>query len=134
MNPSSFGEALSQLTQKQVQIAATHVLNGENTNNKVLKRLYSSIKDCCTSIAHSYKAATVARQKYLSLWYFFGAPTICLTFSPCGECIFRVKLYATTEEHNFLHVNNIQDESKVLLDSSFRKKLRSRYWCMCNII
>ena len=62
MNPSSFGEALSQLTQKQVQIAATHVLNGENTNNKVLKRLYSSIQDCCTSIAHSYEAATVARQ------------------------------------------------------------------------
>ena len=36
MTPSPFGESLSQLTQEQVQIAATHVLNGETTNNEVL--------------------------------------------------------------------------------------------------
>ena len=127
MTPSSFGESLSQLTQEQFQIVATHVLHGETTNNEVLKKPFSSVKCHCTSIGHSNEASTVPRQKYVSLWYFFDAPAIFVTFTSCDEYSFHVRRYTTTEEHKVHGVNEIHDESKALLYFKLRKKLRTRY-------
>ena len=98
-----------------------------------MKKLLSSVKGHCTSIGHSNEAATVARQKYFSLWHFFGAPAILMTFTPYDECSFRVELYAATEEHKVPGVNYIQDESKDLLDFNLRKKVRTRYAGACAI-
>ena len=56
-----------------------------------------------------------------------------MEFEPCDECIFRVRLYATIEEHKAPGVNEIQDESKDLLDFNLRKKFRTRHAGTCAI-
>ena len=78
MNATTLGDHLAVLSHKQVETAANHVLNGKETNNATLKKLFSSIRGHCSSIGHSNEAASVARFKLFSFWHYFGCPAIFL--------------------------------------------------------
>ena len=53
------------------------------------------------------------------------------TVTPCDECIFRVRLYATGNEHMLMNVTDIENRSKCVLDFDARKKWRSKYPGAC---
>ena len=55
------------------------------------------------------------------------------TVTPCDECSFRVRLYATCQEHKLPSIGDIQDKSKCLLDFNARKKWRTDYPGACAI-
>ena len=75
---STLAENLSEVTLPEAETAARHVLNGEETTNATLKKLFTSIKGHSSSIGHSNEAASFARHKLFSLWHFFGAPAVFL--------------------------------------------------------
>ena len=131
MNATTLGDHLAVLSHKQVETAANHVLNGKQTNNATLKKLFSSIRGHCSSIGHSNEAASVARFKLFSFWHYFGCPAIFFTVTPCDECSFRVRLYATCKEHKLPNIFDISDQSKCLLDFEARKKWRGKYPGAC---
>ena len=115
-------DSLSQLTQHQVQRAAKQVLNGDQTDNETLKKLFGSIKGQSSALGHSNEAASRVRHILFSLWYYFGAPVVFFTVTPCDECSFRVRLYATCQEHKLPSIDNIEDRSECLLDFNAGKK------------
>ena len=104
---STLADSLSQLTQHQVERAARHVLNGEQTDNETIKKLFSSVKGQSSSLGHSNEAASFARHKLFSLWHYYGAPAVFFTVTPCDECSFRVRLYATCQEHKLPSIGDI---------------------------
>ena len=112
---------------KEVETAAKHILSGEKTTNCTLKKLFTSIRGQSSSIGHSNEAASYARQKLFSLWHYFGAPAVFFTVTPCDECSFRVRLYATSREHTLPDIKNIENQKYRLLDLNTRKKLRGKY-------
>ena len=130
---STLADHLSVLSGEEVQTAMRHILNGEKTSNPTLKKLFTSIRGQSSSIGHSNEAASYARQKLFSLWYYFGAPAVFFTVTPCDECSFRVRLYATSKEHALPNINEIQDQKYCLLDFNTRKKVRSKYPGACAI-
>ena len=130
---STLADSLSQLTQNQVQRAAKQVLKGETTDNETLKKLFSSIKGQSSALGHSNEAASYARHKLFSLWHYFGPPAVFFTVTPCDECSFRVRLYATCQEHKLPSTESIHDRSKCLLDFNARKKWRTDYPGACAI-
>ena len=115
INGSPFADALSTFTQQQVETAARHLLKDEPTNNPVLKKSFSSIKGHCSSVAHSNEASTTAHQKLFSMWHYFGAPVVVVTFTPCDECSFRVRLYVISKEHKVPSIDCIEDAENVCL-------------------
>ena len=62
---------------------------------------------------------------------FFGAPAVFFTVTPCDECSFRVRLYATCEEHLLPDIGHILDDDMCLLDFNARKKWRVNYPGAC---
>ena len=102
-------------------------MNGEPTDNETLKKLFSSIKCQSSALGHSNEVASVARHKLFSLWHYFGAPAVFFTVTPWDECRFRVRLYATCQEHKIPSIDNIEDRSECLLDFNARKKWRADY-------
>ena len=92
---STLAEKLSEVTLDEVQTAAKHILSGEKTSNDTLRKLFASIRGQASSAGHSNEASSFARQKLFSLWHYFGAPAVFFTVTPCDECSFRVRLYAT---------------------------------------
>ena len=56
-------DSLSELKQEQVETAARHTLDGEETQNETLKKLFKSIKGQTESLGHSNEAASFARQR-----------------------------------------------------------------------
>ena len=64
---STLAEKLSEVTLQEVETAAKYVLNGEETTNETLKKLFTSIKGHTSSIGHSNKAASYARHKLFLL-------------------------------------------------------------------
>ena len=119
---STLTDALSELTQEHVETAARHIVDGEETENETLKRLFKSIKGQSASLGHSNEAATFAIQKLFSLWHYFGAPAVFFTVTPCDECNFCVRLYATCKEHILPGINDILDDDMCLLDFNARKR------------
>ena len=104
----------------------------ENTHPmQHLKNMFTSVRGQSSSIGHSNEAASFARQKLFSLWHYFGAPAVFFTVTPCDECSFRVRLYATSKEHSLPSIEQIQDQNYCLLDFNTRKKLRSKYPGAC---
>ena len=128
---STLADHLSLLSGAEVQTAMRHILNGEKTSNPTLKKLFTSVRGQASSIGHSNEAASYARQKLFSLWHYFGAPAVFFTVTPCDECSFRVRLYATSKEHALPSIDQIQDQSYCLLDFNTRKKVRSKYPGAC---
>ena len=116
---------------KEVETAAKHILSGEKTTNCTLKKLFTSIRGQSSSIGHSNEAASYARQKLFSLWHYFGAPAVFFTVTPCDECSFRVRLYATSQEHKLPDIKDIENQKYCLLDLNTRKKLRGKYPGAC---
>ena len=114
-------DELSLLTQGEIERAARHLLNGEKTDNETLRQLFSNIRGQSSALSHSNEAANFARQKLFSLWHYFGAPAVFFTITPCDECSFRVRLYATCHEHKLPSINDIEDKAKCLLDFNARK-------------
>ena len=112
---------MSTLTSDEVQTAMNHILNGEQTTNPTLKKLFTSVRGQSSSIGHSNEAASFARHKLFSLWHYFGAPAVFFTVTPCDECSFRVRLYATAKEHSLPTIEQIQDKDFCLLDLTTRK-------------
>ena len=53
------------------------------------------------------------------------------TVTPCDECSFCVRLYATSKEHALPNINQIRDQKYCLLDFNTRKKVRSKYPGAC---
>ena len=51
----------------------------------------------------------------------------------CDECSFRVRLYATCNEHKLPSIDDIEDKAKYLLDFNSRKKWRAKYPGTCAI-
>ena len=66
-------------------------------------------------------------------WHYFGAPAVFFTVTPCDECSFRVRLYATCHEYKLPSINDIEDKAKCLLDFNARKKGRAQYPGACAI-
>ena len=130
---STLADELSLLTQAEVGRAARHLLNGEKTDNETLKKLFSSIRGQSSALGHSNEAASFARQKLFSLWHYFGAPAVFFTVTPCDECSFRVRLYATGHAHKLPSIDDIEDKAKCLLDFNARKKWRAKYPGACAI-
>ena len=75
-------------------------------------------------IGHSNEAAMEARQKLFSLWHLFGCPAIFFTITPCDECSFRVRLYATCSKQRIPTVEDCLDEENCLMDLAVRRKVR----------
>ena len=127
LEKKSVAEALSTITEEQMVSATKHVLDGTSNNDTVVNRLFSSVKASCRARGHSNEAAEVARQKFFSLWHYFGSPSVFLTVSPCDECSFRVRLYANNEEHKMMTIEDmIGDERKCVLDLKVRKEVRMK--------
>ena len=126
-------ECLLTITQKENETAARHILNGEETTNTTLKKLFTSIRGQSSSIGHSNEAASYARQKLFSLLHYFGAPAVFFTVTPCDECSFRVILYATSQEHKLPDVDDIENQKYCLLDLNTRKELRAKYPGACTL-
>ena len=118
------GEKLSQVTLSEIEEAGKDCLNGKETKNKVLSKLFSSIKGHCKTIGHSNEAAMAARQKLFSLWHLFGCPAIFFTVTPCDECSFRVRLYATCSKHSIPTFNDLTKKEYCVLDLKLRKDAR----------
>ena len=128
---STLADKLAEITLGEVETAARHILNGEKTNNETLKKLFTSIRGQSSSLGHSNEAASYARQRLFSLWHYFGSPAVFFTVTPCDECSFRVRLYATCKEHAIPTMNDIQCQETCLLDLNARKKMESYVsWCM----
>ena len=53
------------------------------------------------------------------------------TVTSFDECSFRVRLYATSEEHKLPDINDIENPEYCLLDLNTRKKLRTKYPGAC---
>ena len=66
-----------------------------------------------------------------SFWHYFGSPAIFFTITPCDECSFRVRLYATCKEHKIPNVEDIMNQSKCLVDFEARKCWRAKYPGAC---
>ena len=128
---SILADHLSILSGEEVETAMRHILDGEETSNVTLKKLFTSVRGQSSSIGHSNEAASFARQKLFSLWHYFGAPAVFFTVTPCDECSFRVRLYATSKEHTLPSIDQIQNQNYCLLDLNIRKKLRSKYPGAC---
>ena len=130
---SILADYLSVLSQKEVETAARHILREEQTTNPTLKKLFTSIRGQSSSIGHSNEAASFARQKLFSLWHYFGAPAVFFTVTPCDECSFRVRLYATSQEYKLPDMKDIENQKYCLLDFNTRKELRARYPGACTL-
>ena len=130
---STLANKLAKITLGEVETAARHILNGEKTSNETLKKLFSSIKGQSSSLGHSNEAASFARQRLFSLWHYFGAPAVFFTVTPCDECSFCVRLYATCNEHTIPSMEDIQCQHKCVLDLSARKKWRAKYPGVCEL-
>ena len=55
------------------------------------------------------------------------------TVTPCDECSFRVRLYATCDKHTIPSIDDIQSQQKCLLDLTARKKWRAKYPGACEL-
>ena len=128
---STVADCLSVLSQKDIENALKHILSGEKTKNPTLQKLFTNIRGHSSSIGHSNEAASFARQKLFSLWHFFGPPTVFFTVTPCDECSFRVRLYATSKSHKLPDKNDMENQNYCLLDLNTRKKLRTKYPGAC---
>ena len=113
---STSAEKLLELRPEEIKTAARHILNGEQTSNPTLKKLFTSIRGQSSSLGHSNEAASFARHKLFSLWHYFGAPAVFFTVTPCDECSFRVRLYATCQEHKLLTLREMENQNKCLLE------------------
>ena len=125
-NSNTLGESLSKVTKQQVEVAAKHLLEGKKTNDTLLQKLFTSIKGQAAAVGHSNEATKEARQRLFSLWHYFGPPCVFFTITPCDECSFRVRLYATSQQHDLPSIDTICDNSKCLLDFNARKKWRKQ--------
>ena len=130
---STLADELSLLTESQVTRAAKHLLCGEEIDNVILKKLFSSIRAQSSALGRSNEAASFARFRLFSLWHYVGAPAVFFTVTPCDECSFRVRLYATCDEHKLPSIEDIEDKTKCLLDFNARKKWRAKYPGACAI-
>ena len=130
---STLAEKLSEVTLEEIQTAAKHVLNGEKCKNETAQKLFTSIKGQSSSLAHSNGAASYARHKLFLLWHYFGASAVFFTVTPCDECSFRVKLYATCHEHDIPTIDDIECQHTCLLDLNARKKWRANYPGACEL-
>jgi len=130
---STLADELSLLTESQVTRAAKHLLCGEETDNLILKKLFSSIRAQSSALGHSNEAASFARHKLFSLWHYFGAPEVFFIVTSCDECSFRVRLYATCQEHKIPSIEDIEDKARCVLDFHARKKWRAKYPGACAI-
>ena len=52
----------------------------------------------CRTQGHTSEAAKYTRRSCFSLLDHFGMISLFFTFSPCGECSFRVRVYATPQK------------------------------------
>ena len=102
---STLGDALSSITQEELEATTRQVLDGRgsNTSNSTMNALFRSITAQCKSVGHSNEAATAARRKSFAMWQYFGTPSVFATASPCDENSMRVRLYATSETHLFIY-------------------------------
>ena len=63
--------------------------------------------------------------------YSHCSPAVFFTVTPCDECSFCVRLYATCNEHTIPTMNDIQCQEKCLLDLNARKKWSAKYPGAC---
>ena len=95
-----FGRKVSKLTTHDIIKAVKAHKDGEKCNYKDGGQYFlKAVETSCRPIGHSNEAADYARKKYMSMWNYFGAPSLFLTISPCNEVSFRMKLYATADTH-----------------------------------
>ena len=64
---STLADHLSILSGEEVETAMNHILDGEETSNATLKKLFTSMRGQSSSIGHSNEAASFARHKLFSL-------------------------------------------------------------------
>ena len=122
----TLAEGVSKVTPDEVRAAALKLKAGERCNYSDSAQVFlKTVLTSCVPIGHSNEAADYGRKQYMALWNKFGPASVFFTVSPCDECSFRMKLYATSKEFR-LPSSDWPDE-QCLLDFKLRKKLRSTY-------
>ena len=92
----TLAEHVSKLTVDDVELASKRLSVGLPNNGSAASRLLTAVSASCKPIGHSNEAAADARKKYFALRDYFGPQAVFFTFSPCDECSFRIRLYATS--------------------------------------
>ena len=92
----TLAEQVSKLTADDITNAAKNVNMKIPSNGNTAAHFLKAVSTSCKPIGHSTEAAADARKKYFAMRDHFGTQSVFFTFSPCDECSFRVKLYATS--------------------------------------
>jgi hypothetical protein len=88
-------EKISSLTESNLLSFINQNHDSAETDNSPIGSFIKTISASCKCIGHSNEAAQLARHKLLSMWVYYGPPSIFLTVSPCDEC--------TTKSNYYLH-------------------------------
>ena len=122
----TLAEKISQLTANDIKAAVTRKKHRIKPNySNPGDQFLSTISTACIPVGHSNEAADYGRKQYMALWNLFGPPTEMLTFSPCGQTSFRIKLYADSKKHRIPSLDWTEDDC--IFDLKIRIKTRLRY-------
>ena len=114
----TLAEHVSKLTVDDVELASKRLSVGLPNNGSAASRLLTAVSTSCKPIGHSNEAAAGARKKYFALRDYFGPQAVFFTFSPCDECSFRIRLYATSGKVRYyyfcLHISLLQNNKAIL--------------------
>ena len=96
----SLGERLSTLTIQDYQGIAEHDTsdNSSNSMSEGANQLLKAISTSCRAMGHTTESARFNRRCCFALGDYHGLNSLMLTITPCDECSFRVRLYATAGE------------------------------------
>ncbi len=102
MGDEKLAEKVASLTEDHILGFINEPTHEETIDNSgsALHTLLHTITAASRCVGHSNEAVQVARNKVLSMWVSYGAPSLFFTASPCDECSSWVKLLATcTTQH-----------------------------------
>jgi hypothetical protein len=91
VNGVSFGEKLSKLTVKDLELVQDD--NKDNLHENT-KGLLKAISTSCKAMGHTDKAAKYAGNYCFTMLDYYRMNSLYLTTTPDDECSFRVRLYA----------------------------------------
>ena len=60
--------------------------------------LMAGVSTACRTLGYTPEAAKFARRCCFSMLDYYGISSLFLTFSPCDECSWRVRLYTKTQQ------------------------------------
>ena len=122
-NTKTLAERVSTFSEDDLHAAMLKRKKRMKTNHSNPAEVYlQTVSASCAPVGNSNEAADYGRKKYMALWNLFGPGAIFLTTSPCDECSFRMKLFATSKPHKLPSLEWTDDEC--VADLKFRQNLR----------